>query len=185
MVRLTEQEIDDLEEAAIRQDINGICQIYSRFINVLTASKRFFNNHEDLQQECYLALTMALKSWDQKKGSYLAWSMYYLTTRYKRAKRSSVLIRPTKVAQQEEQQKGNELKISTTEFKSKHDRPQTDINKINNSLVTYLDYNLKGIDPTITPQCKALGCPKPGSYQGRCKTHYERHMKKKRMKNDN
>lgn len=64
-------------------------------VDMKTLKYKRFSNYEDLRQEGMLGLTLALRSYDGKKGDFFWWAHKYIDTRISRAaNRHSTIVIP-------------------------------------------------------------------------------------------
>jgi len=72
-------------------------QVFDYLVISRVAKYKEFPNYEDLKQEGRLALILALRNFDPKKGSFWAWADQYISTKVKRqANKHSVFHIPLK-----------------------------------------------------------------------------------------
>lgn len=116
---LTEQEAQDLmlKLVDLREKCNGtkdakliaqlkrheqICiEKFKYLITMKTGRYKSFSNYDDLNQEGFVALIKAMKTFNPKKGSFFAWAHNYIGTKISRSANLHTTIRyPLKVAKE-------------------------------------------------------------------------------------
>lgn len=72
----------------------NICMDKFRYlVSMRTGRYKNFANYEDLNQEGFVALLKAMKTYKSKKGNFFAWAHKYITTRISRAANQHTTIR--------------------------------------------------------------------------------------------
>lgn len=79
---------------------NNLCVEKFRYLITMKTSRyKAFSNYDDLNQEGYVALIKAMKTFKPNKGSFFAWAHNYIGTRIARSANLHTTIRyPLKVA---------------------------------------------------------------------------------------
>lgn len=75
-------------------DFESACMEHFKYLVIWRTSKyKRFANFQDLEQDAYEALLMALKTFDEKKGSFTWWADKYISTRVSRRANTHSTIR--------------------------------------------------------------------------------------------
>lgn len=179
MAQMTQQEIDQLalnyiNAAALipnssfkeKKELKKIQNECIKKLGFLVTSKLYkykkFSNYEDLQQEGYEALLMALATFKDQKSSFSWWGTKYIATRISRAanKHSTIKV-PIKHAAEQKPLKATEIPViedSTTPdkdliFKEIYSEISTEIDKLKykDKQIAQMFYGVDGITQhTIT-----------------------------------
>ncbi len=91
------------KEDGSQEELNKHLQVcmekFKYLVTVRTGRYKSFANYDDLNQEGFEALLRAMKTYNQKKGSFFSWAHHYIGTRISRAANMHSTIRyPMKIA---------------------------------------------------------------------------------------
>ena len=142
---------------------------FKYFVTMKTSRYKTFSNYNDLNQEGFLALIKAMKTYNPKKGSFFAWAHNYIGTRISRSANLHTTIRyPLKVAKKTaphkeaimpliiEEQYCPDKQLETSQVNFAIQNAFTSLNDVQKQVIN-LAYGLEGDKPmSVNKICKKL-----------------------------